>query len=237
MSAVNAAPALLAMFGDLDADVWGIVVGGEQPQAAVGRMTDAGLELRPAELDTSDDDVWTLVGAGCDLRVERADATTVSDEGERELDPCRVSGSIELGGTRRELDVAGVRGGALSFDGSDSLRVFAAWFPGDHQIGIVASRPKGAKGQDRDRITVIGRGEEHSLIVDPRLSTTYDGAGSPRRVGLELWLGDDPEGELWPRRVAGSATGSSVAGSGLSAHAFECVSRSEPGAGVYLLLR
>ena len=236
MSAVSTAPAPIAIFGDLDGDVWGVVLGGEQPRAAVARMTGADVELRPAELDTEDDDVWTLVGAGCDLRLERADATAVSEVGERELDPCRVSGSIELDGTRREVDLAGVRSGALTLDGRDSLRIFAAWFPADHQIGMLAARPRGAKGQDRDSIAVIARGEEHPLIVDPRLSTTYDKAGAPRRIGLELWLGDDPETELWPRRVAGSSTGSSVAGGELSAYAFECVSRSEPGAGVYLLL-
>jgi hypothetical protein len=37
--------------------------------------------------------------------------------------------------------------------------------------------------------------------------------------------------------VAGASTGSSVAGAGLSAYAFDCVSRGEPGAGIYLLLR
>jgi hypothetical protein len=237
MNAVTAVEAPLAIFGDLDADLWGIVVGGGQPRAAVGRLTDAGIELRPAELDAGDDEVWTLVGAGCDLRVERADATTASDDVERELDPCRVSGSVELDGNRREFDVGGVRSSSLSVDGRHSLRVFAAWFPGGHEIGIVAARPEGAKGHDRDHVAVIARGEEHPLVVDPRLSTTYDATGTPRRVGLELWLGDDPEGELWPRRVAGTSTGSSIAEVGFGAYAFQCVSRSEPGAGIYLLLR
>jgi hypothetical protein len=237
MSVMDRPAVPIAMFGDLDGDVWGVVVGGERPLAAAGRITGAGLELGPAELDTSDDDVWTLLGTGCDLRVERADATTSGGEGDIELDPCRVSGSIELDGNRREFDVAGIRSAAFTVGGLDSLRVFGAWFPADHQIGVVASRPRGAKGQDRDSITVVARGEAHPLIVDPRLSTTYDHAGAPRRIGLELWLGDDPDGDLWPRRVAGSSTGSSVAGAGLSAYAFECVSRSEPGAGIYLLTR
>jgi hypothetical protein len=236
MSAVNSRAVPLALFGDLDGDLWGIVVGGDQPRAAVGRLSDAGVEMVAAELDTADDDVWTLIGPGCDLRLERADATTASDPSAHELDPCRVSGSVELDGNRREFDIGGVRSRSLSAAGQHSLRIFAAWFPAGHEIGAVATRPAGAKGHDRDSVDVIARGEEHPLIVDPRLSTTYDGAGVPRRVGLELWLGDDADGELWPRRVAGAATGSEVTGTGLSAHAFECVSRSEPGAGVYLLL-
>ncbi|MGH2862166.1 MAG: hypothetical protein ACRDLT_11785 [Solirubrobacteraceae bacterium] len=237
MSAVKQAGAPLAIFGDLDGDLWGVVIGGERSQSAVGRLTEAGLELRAAELDTADDEVWTLTGAGCDLRVERADATTASAEGDRELDPCRVSGSVALDGNRREFDVGGVRSSSLTADGRDSIRVFAAWFAAGHELGMVAARPKGANGHDRDSVDVVARGEEHALVVDPRLSTTYDAAGAPRRVGLELWLGDDPDGELWPRRVAGASTGSTVAGAGLSAYAFECVSRGEPGAGIYLLLR
>ncbi len=227
----------LALFGDLEGDLWGVVVGGEQPRAAVGRLTDADLELRAAELDTEDDDVWTLIGAGCDLRVERADATTMGGDGDRELDPCRVSGSVELDGNRREFDLGGIRGGGLSLDGRESLRVFAAWFPGGHELGVVAARPQGAKGHDHDSVAVIARGEEQPLVIDPRLSTTYDELGAPLRVGLELWLGEDPDGDLHPRRVAGTATGSSITGPGLGAYAFECVSRSEPGAGIYLLLR
>jgi hypothetical protein len=114
--------------------------------------------------------------------------------------------------------------------------MFAAWFPAGHEIGMISARPKYAANQERDRVEVIARGEEHPLVIDPRLSTTYDGAGAPLRVGLELWLGDDPDGEAWPRRVAGSSTGSRVAGPGVGAYAFRCVTRGEPGAGVYLLL-
>ncbi len=62
-------------------------------------------------------------------------------------------------------------------------------------------------------------------MLDPRLSTTYDEHGEPLRVGVELWLGDDEDGEQWPRRVAGAATGSRVDNGKLSAYALQCVSR------------
>jgi len=237
MSGVKPPTAPLAVFGDLDGDLWGIVVGGERPQAAVARLGDAGVELQSAGLHLSDDEVWELTSAGCELRVERAGATTTSDQSGSSLEPCRVSGSVTLDGNRREFDIGGVRSRALEAGGRDSLRLFAAWFPAGHEIALVAARPKGAKGHDRDSLDVVARGEEHPLVIDPRLSTTYDDGGAPRRVGLELWLGDDADGDLWPRRVAGASTGSSVAGEGLSAYAFDCVSRGEPGAGIYLLLR
>ncbi|MDE3132459.1 MAG: hypothetical protein KGL15_00165 [Acidobacteriota bacterium] len=267
MSAVQAAP--VAIFADLEGDLWGIVTGGPQPRVAVARLTGADVELRAAELElraaelelraaepelraaepelSPDADlnradldlerVWTVTAAGCALRIGRAAPDSATDGAEAALEPCRVSGSATIDGAELELDVGGVRAPALSGDGWESLRLFAAWFGGGHELAVLSSRPKGAKGHDRDSLAAVARGEEQPLVVDPRLSTTYDTAGVPLRVGLELWLGADADGELAPRRVAGLATGSRVARDGLSAHAFECVSRGEPGAGIYLLLR
>ncbi len=232
----------IAMFGDLDAGLWGIVVGGDKPHAAIARLTDAEVSLEPADLDLSDPDIWTLTGSGCALRIERADATTSTADDDGSLEPCRVSGAASFDGIEREFDVGGVRSAALTIDRLDSLRLLGSWFPAGHEVALLAARPKGAKGQDRDVITAVARGEEHPLVLDPRLSTTYDERGDARRVGVELWLGesDDEDSEQWSRRVAGIATGSNVvgnaAGTVLSARALECVSRGELGAGVYLLL-
>lgn len=230
----TAAPPI-AIFGDLDADIWGVVVGGETPQVAVAHLTSADVALNPVELDLEDGDVWTLTGAGCALRVERADPTTATATVDHEIEPCRVAGAATIEGIEREFDVGGVRSAALAPDGEGSLRVFASWFPAGHEVAVLAVRPPGAKGHDHDRIEVVARGEEHALVFDPRLSTTYDPPGEPRRVGVELWLGDDEEGDLWPRRVSGIATGSRVHGAGLSVSALECSSRGELGAGIYVL--
>jgi hypothetical protein len=53
-------------------------------------------------------------------------------------------------------------------------------------------------------------GAAGSLRVDePRLSTTYDDEGHPRRAGLELWVG---EADDQPRRAVGEVVcGSTVA--------------------------
>lgn len=232
-----AASAPIAIFGDLEADIWGIVIGGPEPRAAIAGMTGADVTLRPADLDLEDGEVWTLTGDGFALRVERADAMTATVDSERSLEPCRVSGAATIEAVEREFDVGGVRSSAVSTDGIDSLRLLGAWFPAGHEIALLSARPKGAKGNDHDRIGVIALGEEHALVLDPRLSTTYDEHGEPLRVGVELWLGDDEDGEQWPRRVAGAATGSRVDNDKLSAYALQCVSRSEPGAGVYVLVR
>lgn len=231
------APAPFAIFGDLEADVWGVVIGGDDPRLAVASLTDAEVLMQPADLDLDDGETWTLTSAGCGLRIERADATTTSEGAEAALQPCRVSGSATISGAQREFDVGGARSPALTSDELDSVRLLGSWFPAGHEIALLAARPHGAKGQDRDTIGVVARGEEHTLALDPRLSTTYGAHGEPRRVGVELWLGDDEDGDQWPRRVAGASTGSRVDASGLSAYALRCVSRGEPGAGVYVLLR
>jgi hypothetical protein len=237
MSAMSAASLPMAIFGDLDGDVWGVVLGGETPQLAVAGLTSADVELAPADLDFEDGETWTLTGAGCALRFERADATTATGGDEHALEPCRVSGAVTVDGAEREVDIGGLRSAGLALAGQDSLRLFASWFPAGHEVAVLSLRPMGAKGHDRDSIGVVARGEEHPLVIDPRLSTTYDHDGEPRRVGVELWLCDDEEGDLWPRRLAGMATGSHVDRSGFSAYAFECTSRGDLGAGIYVLAR
>jgi hypothetical protein len=231
--------AAVAIFGDLEADLWGVVIGGEQPRAAIAGVTTADVTFEPADLDLDDGEVWTLTGNGLALRVERAAATTASS-GERSIEPCRVSGSATAEGTERELDLGGVRSDSLAAAELDSLRLLGAWFPAGHEVALLSARPRRAKGQDHDAIELIARGEEQELAVEPRLSTTYDGDGRPRRVGVELWLGADEDEDQRPRRVAAVATGSfastSFDGRSLSAYALQCASRGEPGAGVYVLV-
>ncbi len=237
MSGVHVKSEPLIIFGDRVSETWGLIIGGERPTAAVGELFGDQTDPRPINLDISDEDVWTATGQGLDLRVERAEATTSTEAEEYGLQPCQVTGTVAVAGSERHLDVGGVRAPELSQDGLDSLRMFGSWFPTGQQCTLIAARPRGAKGHDRDRIEVVARGEEHALVFDPRLSTTYDSAGVPARVGLELWLGDDPEGDQLPRRLAGLMTGSHVADRRLTAYAVECTSRGERGAGIYLLAR
>jgi hypothetical protein len=242
----------IVLFGDLDADLWGVIVGGADPGVSVAGLTDADLVFTAADLDLRDDDVWTLNANGAALRVEPAapaeepaeastTASTAAPKGSgHELTPCRVSGAATAPGLEREFDVAGVRLQNLDLGDAASLRLFASWFPGSHEVAVLASRPKGAKGHDQDELSVIAIGEEHPMVLDPRLSSTYDIHGDPLRVGVELWLADDPDAEeQFSLRVAGLATGSRVTesqpGAKLGAHALECVSRGERGAGIYLL--
>ncbi len=229
----------VAVFGDLEADVWGAVVGGDEPRAAIAGVGAADVRFERADLDLDDGEVWTLTGSGLALRVELADATTASAD-QRSIEPCRVSGSAAVAGAEREFDVGGARSEDVSAADLDSLRLLGTWFPAGHEVAMISARPRKAKGQDNDAVELVARGEEQALAVDPRLSTTYDAHGVPRRIGVELWLGADDDENQRPRRIGGVATGSfastDLGGRTLTAYALRCASRGEPGAGVYLLV-
>lgn len=234
----------VALFGDRDADLWGIAVGGDSPRVAVARLDAGDVELLEAEFDASDDAIWTVSAPGVALRIERADASTATpaaSDGNAALTPCRVSGAVTIDGAESEVDLGGVRSASLSTVGSDSLRLVGAWFPAGHEVALLAVRPQGAKGHDGDTVEMVALGEEHPLIFDPRLSTTYDGSGDASRFGVEMWLADEEEGDEWPRRLAGHWTGAKVtfaspAGT-LSAYAMQALSRAEHGAAVYALVK
>jgi hypothetical protein len=233
----------IAIFGDGELGIWGLLIDDEQPRLALASLDTAPAEVKfePATVDRDDDEVWSVSAGGHSLRFEKGEATTLTPGDDLGLQPLRVTGTAVLGDKTREIDVAG----ALSETGldaaTDSLRLFGSWFPAGHQIVLRAARPRGAKGQDRDLIDVIALGENEALVFDPRLSTTYDSDSAPRQAGIELWIGADDEADQYPRRVSAVATGSSVAdasgGARLSAHALQCLSRGEAGVGVYLLLR
>ena len=253
----------IAIFGDVDLGIWGLLIVGEQPRLAIAALDSdpAEIALEPATVDRDDGDggddgdgngdgngdgdgdgdweVWSVTSGRHSLRLEQGQATTLTPGGDIDLQPLRVTGTATLAGEPIEIDVAGV----LSESGLDSRagssRLFGSWFPAGHQIVLRARRPRGARGQDRDQIDVVALGEKDALVFDPRLSTTYDAVATPRQAGLELWIGPDEEGDQYPRRVSSVATGSSITvstdGATLNATALQCLSRGEIGVGVYVL--
>jgi len=232
-----------AIFGDIDSACWGVLVGASQPRLAIGSLEPGSqrITLRDAELDRDDDQSWSISAAGTRLRLEIASPATTTPGDKPSLQPVRVTGTATLDDGPREIDVDGLLGDA-AIDGSiESLRLVGSWFPGGHQISLLAARPKTAKGHDQDAISAVATGENGAVVFDPRLSTTYGPDGAPRRAGIELWLGSEEESDQYPRRMAGVATGACVIGSApgveLTAYALRCLSRGEAGAGVYALFR
>ena len=55
---------------------------------------------------------------------------------------------------------------------------------------------------ERDRTRAALGEQEDARVFDPRLSTTYDQRGYPRKSGIEMWVGADEESDQHPHRVA-----------------------------------
>lgn len=213
----------VTLFGDLEQGVWGVAVGADG-----ARWSLAGSD-------------GTTVSAGEPLTVHTVDATTATAEAPDMLELCRVRGRVSMDGVDRDLDLPGVRCAALNARKLGSVRLLGMWLPDGSELALAAVRPKSTSGQDRDQVVALGNGEEQPLVIDPRLSTTYDSTGAPRRVSVELWLAESEEGDQRSRRMAAEATGASLAVSEspapVAAYALRCHDRGAVGTGVYALLR
>jgi hypothetical protein len=129
-----------------------------------------------------------------------------------------------------------------SFDPSafGSARLLVVWLADGDTYTFAALRPQNAKGQDKDQIAVsLPDTKSDSQVFDPRLSTEYSAAGVPKRFGVELWLGNDPEGDLHPLRLGGEAAGASPALSEgqLNVYPMRAHSAGVPGLGLYVLVQ
>jgi hypothetical protein len=164
---------------------------------------------------------------------------------------CEVTGRAMLGGAEHEVEWLGWRG---RFDADfelgvvDSFRQAAGWFDAADGFSLSAYRPQKSRGHDADYVAAaVLEAEPAPRIDDPRLSTTYDAAGLPTRVGLELWFepsgpeedSDDDDDRPLTRRAAAEAIGAGidweVEGFKLHAALLHWHSRGHDGAGVYLL--
>ena len=126
---------------------------------------------------------------------------------------CHVHGSVHIGTQTHAVRSLGQRGhtwGVPDWAHMDAVRVLAAWIEDGTGVAFRAVRPAGATAHGDDASWAAVLGATGNLRVDePRLSTTFDDVGRPRRAGLELWVGRDDE---IPRRAVGEIVcGSTVA--------------------------
>jgi hypothetical protein len=234
----------IAVFGDASTGVWGLVVGGSDPQLALGALPGGeATAFAPASLSapaaTGD---WELAADGTSLRLAAATASASTDSAEPGLSLCHMTGSVRLGDREHAVDCTGARRWSSGNGAQGSLRMLAAWFPDSRSVAFSAARPERVQGHDHDVISALLGGETAQVsLFDPRLSTTYDAAGVPFRVGVELWLGESEEGDLHPRRIGGETLGLGVAltgdGFALGGYALRCHdSRSDDGLGVFVIV-
>jgi hypothetical protein len=247
----------LILFGDVDGDVWGAGLAAGTSTLIVGDGSGerAMFDVMLAECSEVSED-WRLTAQGVDLRVASSgedDPGRFRDAGSPIADSqrlCRVHGTVTLGQTERAVDCAGTR---AVIDGVDagalhSVRAVSGWTQGGDAFGLIALRAPGGRGQESDLVSATLFDPDGWIAVDdPRLSTTYDGEGHPRRVNLELWIGD--EEHEFPRRAAGEIAGPGISGeidgSGavgelgrarLEAVPLRSHSRGHEGGGVYAML-
>ena len=83
-------------------------------------------------------------------------------------------------------------GGELDWDDLEAVRVLTARLGDERVLGLVALRPAGARGHGEELVTgAVGDGTSFAQLEDPLLSTEYGPDNRPRRVGLEVYPGDD----------------------------------------------
>jgi len=119
---------------------------------------------------------------------------------------CNVSGIVRVAGRSVNVRCLGQRGhlwGVPDWSRIELARTLSAWLDAERAVMLTAVRPAKAKHHDEEIVEgFVIDGGTPVAIVDPRLSTTYDGENRQRRAGLELWMQD--EGGL-ARRAAGEA--------------------------------
>jgi hypothetical protein len=235
-------------FGDIDGTVWGAALEAASAVLILGDGSgETGHFAVPSESWSAEGATWRLTADGVELHVEPAteerepfphEESDAPITGVQEL--CRVRGAISLGGAEYGVDCTGTRSVLEGVDPSsvDSVRAVTGWFAPDEAFTLLALRAPRSSGQEADLVAATLFDPEGWVpVADPRLSTTYDGAGVPTRVNLELWV-NEGENEF-PRRAAGEAAAPSgtVTAPGIEMRAIplRCHSRGRDGGGVYLV--
>jgi hypothetical protein len=119
-------------------------------------------------------------------------------EGHEKL--CRVRGTA----AGRPIDCLGQRTrswGTADWDRISLTRSLGAWLADGPSVVYSAVRPAGVESHAGEATWGALLDADGAVAIDdPRISTTYDGDGHQRRVGLELWVGEEDD---YPRRGAG----------------------------------
>ena len=248
MTALPADQLRTLSFGDVDGTVWGAGLAAGTAALIIGDRTGATVQMPlPADGWRADGPAWRIVADGVDLQVEPATEERESfpheDDGEpirgvQEL--CRVHGAVSVSGTEQRVECPATRSVIDGVEPAelDSLRAVTGWFAADEAFTLLALRAPRSRGQESDLVAATLFDPDGWVpVTDPRLSTTYDGAGVPTRVNLELWVSQG-ENEF-PRRASGEAAAAgavaTVPGIELRAIPLRCHSRGREGGGVYVL--
>ncbi len=235
-------------FGDLADGSWGAVWIPSEPDQAglLGSWAGSGDTAHELEGERADEP-WRLSAGETELTWEALGESVPTDVQETGFDQlCRVTGVLDSVSGRRNIRCLGwraARSEPLTAGRLDSLRLLAAWFEQEEGFALLAARPEGGRGAERDQITAaLFSAAGTQPVADPRLSTTYDSSEQPMRASVELWIETEGDSEAqYPRRAIGeavSAQESARAGT-LVLHGgpFRWYSGGLEGAGIYVIAR
>jgi hypothetical protein len=116
--------------------------------------------------------------------------------------PCVVSGALAVAGDAVTVTALGQVSRGAEPPRAAVWRELDAWLPEGPAVSVRAAGERAEHhGEEAVAATIID-GEGQTAVLEPRVSTTYDGSGRVRRAGLELWPHEDSD---YPRRLAGEA--------------------------------
>jgi hypothetical protein len=129
------------------------------------------------------------------------------------------------------------RWSADPLEGAGTFRQLAIERANESFLIITArGEPEAEHGSERTEGWLL-EGENATPFEESLISTQYDGAGTPTRLGLELWPEDaDQSSRAAATRVSGSSLGVISSGN-TSAGLFRCHADGTEGFGSYLLVR
>lgn len=159
---------------------------------------EAPLERWRVALDAGDGHGFALsfeaLGAPAELAAGEPAARAGGMTGYEQL--CRVHGTVTLDGRPHEVACLGQRGhqwGEPDWRRIELARTVSAWLDDGTGLTLVSVRPPGAGSHADEATWATLLDGEPERVDEPRLSTTSDGEGRQRRVGLELWMGGEDD--------------------------------------------
>jgi hypothetical protein len=237
-------------FGDLAGGPWGVAWIPSEPGQAGLLGFSAGSDGTPPRLEGAQaTEPWQLSAGATELTVEglgEPAASESSGESSGFDQLCQVTGALngESGQTNiRCLGWRSAGSGPVAPGRLESFRQVAGWFEQTDGFALLAVRPEAGRGHERDQLSAaVFAPTGAKSVLDPRLSTTYDGSGAPTRASVELWFESEGENDTqYSRRAIGEALGEpgqARAGAlALEAHPYRWYSGDREGAGIYLLGR
>ena len=149
-----------------------------------------------------------LAGAALEPGSGFADAAGLSEE----AFAARLEGSWHAGGASGTIECVGriVRtSGETHWDRVELVRSLTVALDDGSVLALASARPGGASGHGEEVSSALLADSDRALarFDEPLVSTEYDPAGEPRRVGVELWPSDDDGVAV---RGAGTAVGSAA---------------------------